>query len=278
MFEIPEIVTLARQVNDHLAGKQVVAGSLGNSPHKFVWYNRTPEEFAALAAGKTVGQAGAKGRWLIVALEPGYNLVFGEFGGKMLLHPPGVALPAKYHFSLAFADGSALSVMTQMWGAMELFEQGQELQRQYIQGMRTTPLEAGFTPEYLAALVQECLAGEKRSVKGLLTQDQLIPGLGNAIAQDILFNARQHPKLPLAALTPEQTGTLHAAIVNTINEAIRLGGRYDEVDLLGNPGGYVRRMDKEAVGKPCPACGAPVEKIAYLGGACYFCPRCQPLG
>lgn len=277
MFEIPEIVTLARQVNDQLTGRQVVGGSLGNSPHKFVWYNRTPEEFAARVAGKTVGKATAKGRWLIVLLEPGYNLVFGEFGGKMLLHAPGAALPAKYHFSLAFADGRALSLMTAMWGAMELYEQGQEQERQYIKNMRTTPLEAAFTPEYLAALVQECLAGEKRSVKGLLTQDQLIPGLGNAIAQDIMFNARLHPKRPLADLTPEQIGTLHAAILDTLREAIRLGGRHDETDLLGNPGGYVRRMDKDAVGKPCPACGAPVEKIAYLGGACYFCPACQPL-
>jgi formamidopyrimidine-DNA glycosylase len=53
------------------------------------------------------------------------------------------------------------------------------------------------------------------------------------------------------------------------------GGRNDEVDLLGNPGGYVRIMDSRAAGKPCPECGATVQKIHYLGGACYFCPKCQ---
>ncbi|HCU57160.1 MAG TPA: hypothetical protein DF984_02870 [Anaerolineaceae bacterium] len=33
-----------------------------------------------------------------------------------------------------------------------------------------------------------------------------------------------------------------------------------------------------AIGKPCPTCGALIEKFAYLGGACYVCPACQPIG
>ena len=69
-----------------------------------------------------------------------------------------------------------------MWGAMELYEAGQEQERQYIKDMRPTPIEAGFTFEYFSGLIDSLLSGEKRSVKGLLTQEQLIPGLGNAIA------------------------------------------------------------------------------------------------
>jgi hypothetical protein len=48
--------------------------------------------------------------------------------------------------------------------------------------------------------VEECIRREQRSVKGLLTQEQLIPGLGNSIAQDILFAARLHPKRALDSL------------------------------------------------------------------------------
>jgi formamidopyrimidine-DNA glycosylase len=59
-------------------------------------------------------------------------------------------------------------------------------------------------------------------------------------------------------------------------QAIELGGRSDERDLFNQPGRYQRLLDSQAVGKPCPACGAPIEKMAYLGGACYFCPQCQP--
>ncbi len=43
------------------------------------------------------------------------------------------------------------------------------------------------------------------------------------------------------------------------------------------PGGYVRLMDKEALGRPRPGCGGKVEKLQYLGGTCYLCPACQAL-
>jgi formamidopyrimidine-DNA glycosylase len=162
-----------------------------------------------------------------------------------------------------------------MWGAMELYEKGKELERQYIRGMRPTPSEKEFTQEYFTALVKELAQGEKRSAKGLLTQDQLIPGLGNAIAQDILFRARLHPRHPIDDLDGKQIRTLYLAIRSTVDQALRLGGRNDEYDLFNRSGGYIRLMDKNAAGRPCPECGRKIEKMQYLGGACYFCPHCQ---
>jgi formamidopyrimidine-DNA glycosylase len=274
MFELPETATLSAQINKTLTGKVIQTGSLGNSPHKFVWYNRKPAEFEKLTRGKRVGRSVPKGRWLLIPLEPGYVLVLGECGGKALFHPAGSAPPKKYHLLISFEDGSAFSVMTRMWGAMELYAKGEERKRRYLRGMRTTPVEKKFTPEYFAALVKEA-AGEKRSVKGLLTQDQLIPGLGNAIAQDILYRARLDPRHSVDALSPNQIRTLYLSIRSTVDQAVRLGGRNDEFDLFGRPGGYIRRMDKNAAGRPCPECGRKIQKIQYLGGACYICPRCQ---
>lgn len=275
MFELPEYTVLAKQINKTLIGKTIKKGNLGNSPHKFVWYNRKPDEFTRLTCGKVVGRARARGRWLIVPFEPGYNLVLGECGGKVLFHPAGTELPEKYHLWIEFEDGSSLTATTQMWGAMELFEAGKEQERQYIKGMRVTPVERGFTFKYFSGLIDELLQGEKRSTKSLLTQDQLIPGLGNASAQDILFQARLLPRRSLSELSPGQRRDLYDAIVHTIREIIEKGGRNDETDLFGKRGGYVRLMDSAAAGKPCPECGTKVQKIQYLGGACYFCPKCQ---
>ena len=145
MFELPEYVTLAAQMNEALQGKTIHRGQLGNSPHKFVWYNRSHEEFEALTKGKTVGAASARGRWLFLPLEPGYVLLFGECGGKVLYQPSGSKLPKKYHLYLTFEDDSFLTATTQMWGAYELYEQGEEQNRQYVKDMRTTPVEPGFT-------------------------------------------------------------------------------------------------------------------------------------
>jgi formamidopyrimidine-DNA glycosylase len=277
MFEIPEYVTIARQMTETLAGKRITQGSLGNSPHKFVWYNLKPPEFAAAVKGQAVGKAYTRGRWLFVPVGDAHILVFGECGGKILLHKSALMLPQKYHLSLHFEDGSALSATTQMWGAMELYENGKELERQYIKGMRTTPIEPGFTSTYLSNLMKESIGSGFKTVKAILTQGQMIPGLGNAIAQDIMFKARLHPKQPLDALEKNHVEKLHRAIVGTLQEAIRLGGRNDEFDLYGHPGKYVRLMDKNAAGRPCPECATTIEDMSYLGGACYFCPACQRL-
>ena len=275
MFELPETITLAIQINQTLKDKTIHHGLQGNSPHKFVWYNRSHAEFERLSQGLIVGEAWARGRWLFIPLEPGYLLLVGECGGKMLFHPASSELPEKYHMLLGFEDGSAFSITTQMWGAMELYERGQENMRQYVKDMRATPVDAGFTLTYFNQLIESQQTGEKRSVKGLLTQDQLIPGLGNAIAQDIMFNASLHPRHPISELNSQQVKDLYQAIGDTLRDAIAKGGRYDEVDLFSHPGGYVRLMDKNALARPCPVCGGSVEKIAYLGGSCYLCPRCQ---
>jgi formamidopyrimidine-DNA glycosylase len=275
MFELPEYRTLAAQMRQSLAGKRILEGRLGNSPHKFVWYNRSHEEFTSLTRGKVVGEAGARGRWLFVPLEPGYVLVFGECGGRILLHPDESTVPAKFHLQLGFEDGTVLSAVTQMWGAMELYEKGRERERQYIADMRATPTDREFTPGYFRHLIDQSRRTEKRSVKGLLTQDQLVPGLGNAIAQDIMFRARLNPRRPLSSLREQEIDGLYDAIVETVGEVSRLGGRNDEYDLYGNPGGYVRVMDRNASGRPCPECGTQIVKIQYLGGACYYCPSCQ---
>ncbi|MGD8456637.1 MAG: DNA-formamidopyrimidine glycosylase family protein [Anaerolineales bacterium] len=275
MFELPEMITLAGQMNETLKGKTIQRGQLGNSPHKFVWYNRSHEEFEELTQGKQVGKARVKGRWLFLPLQPGYVLLLGECGGKVLFHTPGSKLPKKYHLYITFEDDSFFTVTTQMWGAMELYEEGEEQHREYVKGMRTTPIEPEFTFDYFSTLIDELLEGKKQSAKGLLTQDQTIPGLGNAIAQDILFRARLHPRHSLFDLSADQRKSLYNAIIKTVNEVIEKGGRYDEYDLYNNPGGYVRMMDKNALKRPCPECGGEVEKIQYLGGACYLCPSCQ---
>jgi formamidopyrimidine-DNA glycosylase len=273
MFELPEYITLAKQINTTLYGKTIHEGSLGNSPHKFVWYNRTLQEFAALTKGKTVGKAYTKGRWLFIPLIPDYVLVFGECGGKIVFHSTLNDVPPKYHLLIIFDDGTALSAMTQMWGAMELYAQGDELKRQYIRGMRPTPVDPEFTNQYFSNLIDESNKTEKRSVKGLLTQDQLIPGLGNSIAQDIMYNAKLHPRHPIGDLRGEEKKRLFDSIQKTLKEAISMGGRDDEYDLYGKKGGYKRILSKET--ERCMTCGGKVEKMQYLGGSTYYCPKCQ---
>ena len=275
MFELPEYLTISRQVDETLEGKKIERGLLGNTPHKFVWYNRLSAEFEEQTAGKVVAASYVRRRWLFIPLEPGHVQVLGECGGRVLYHPPETQPLQKYHMLIHFEDGSSLSVMTQMWGAMELYRQGEELDRPYIRSMRPTPVDSLFIRSYFEQPLEELIPLGKRSLKGMLTQDQLIPGLGNAITQDILFRARLHPRQPIQELDAAQRDALYGTILSTVREIAAQGGRYDEYDLFNRPGEYLRLMDKHALRRPCPVRDGEVQKIQYLGGACYFCPRCQ---
>jgi formamidopyrimidine-DNA glycosylase len=275
VFELPECLVLAAQMDATIRGKKVARVRTKNVEHKFVWHNRAETEFSALAEGGRVGKATVRGRWICLDLDPGYVLVFGECGGILRFEVPGSAPPAKYHFLLDFEDGSFLWARTAMWGAYELHEAGRELERQYIRDQRPGPLDPSFNKLYFDNLIAVLAAEGRRSAKSLLTQDQLVPGLGNAIAQDILFAARIAPKRDVGSLGVAERDALRTSIVAKVREIEAAGGRSDETDLFGRPGGYARIMDKAATKRPCPRCGGTVAEGQYLGGAIYWCPGCQ---
>jgi formamidopyrimidine-DNA glycosylase len=275
LFELPEVTVLARQLSKEFNGRRVVRCVAGAVPHKFVWYGVSPGEYEARAVGRTAGNAHARGKWVFLPMEPGYVQVFGETGGRVLLHPAGIAPPAKHHLLLEFDDGRCMTVMAQMWGFIGIMTPEEIAGHQYAGNIGIGPSDPEFTPEYFRRLVLGYPEANKKSVKALLTQDGTVPGIGNAYCQDILFRAQIHPKRKVADLGELETQHLYEEVTGVVAESTRLGGRNDEADLYGRPGGYARIIDRNAAGKPCPACGAAVEKMQYLGGACYYCPVCQ---
>ena len=118
---------------------------------------------------------------------------------------------------------------------------------------------------------------QKLSLKGLLATEQRIPGLGNGILQDILFNAKMHPKKKGNSLSDRDKEALFNSVKNTISMMVSKGGRDTELDLFGKPGNYKTILCKNTVNKPCPVCGAIIKKEAYMGGSIYYCEKCQKL-
>jgi len=271
MIELPEVLTIAKQMNNELKGKRIKSGNRGNSSHKFAWYNREPEEYEKILAGKTVGAATGDGNWLSLPLDPGFALLFGDMGGRILFHQNESTLPKKYHFMLCFEDETYLTVTIQMWGFIKLVEKSEAANRHKA----LTAISDEFTYDCFEQLLENFEEREKKSIKYFMISKSGISGIGNSYLQDILFKARIHPKRLGADINSMESRELYNAIRETIEEAIEQGGRYDERDLLNNPGGYIRILDSKAKGNPCLNCGTPIEKIQYLGGASYFCPDCQ---
>ena len=274
MIEMPEAVTLAQQMQASLVGKTFQHFSRGELTHKFLWLNKPAEEFDAILSGLPVTGASSYGRSIYLYAGDTYLLWFGELGGRILYHQPGGLLPAKYHLRWDFIDGSSLTFNLQMWGFVGLLQRSELAAHPYAEA-GTPPLSVRFSIDCFYRLLEEYPEKEKKGVKGFLVSSKHVNGIGNGYLQDILFRAKIHPSCKIPSLSTQDRQRLHAAIQDTLAEAIRLGGREDERDLYDHPGGYKRLMSRERVGQPCPNCGTPIQKIAYLGGACYLCPSCQ---
>jgi formamidopyrimidine-DNA glycosylase len=274
MLEMPEAVTIARQMQQNLVGKTFQHFSRGALTHKFLWLSKPAEEYDAILAGLPVTGTSSYGRSIYLYAGEVYLLWFGELGGRILYHAKGEALPDKYHLRWDFSDGSSLTLNLQMWGFVSLLERPELATHPYAE-VGIPPLSVRFSFDCFGQMLEEYPEKTKKGIKGFLVTSKHINGIGNGYLQDILFRAKIHPTRKIPTLSDDERKNLYTAIQDTLAEAIRLDGREDERDLFNHPGGYKRMMSSETVSKPCPVCGTQIEKISYLGGACYVCPTCQ---
>lgn len=274
MLEMPEAVTIARQMQTTLTGKTFQYFSRGTLVHKFLWLSKSVEDYDALLSGKTVSGAESYGRSIYLYVGEARLLWFGELGGRILYHPQEQPLPAKYHLRWDFTDTSAMTFTLQMWGFVSLLERSELAKHPYAE-VGIPPLSEKFTLQRFDQLLEEYPEKTKKGIKGFLVTSKHVNGIGNSYLQDILFKAKIHPARKIPTLMVNERQRLYAAIQDILAQAIKLGGREDERDLFDHPGGYHRLMSSQTVGQPCPDCGTLIQKISYLGGACYLCPTCQ---
>lgn len=274
MLEMPEASTLARQMNETLTSKTFQRFEQGELRHKFLWLDRPAEESSDILAGQAVTGASSYGRSIYLHMGDEHLLWFGEIGGRLLYHPEASTLPNKYHLRWDFTDGTALSFVLQMWGFIRLLDSTQFDRRPHKE-TGLPPLSPEFSFERFNQLLEEYPDKTKKGVKGFLVTSQHVNGIGNSYCQDILFRACLRPERKIPTLNPDDRRYLYDSIQYTVELAIEQGGREDERDLFDQPGGYTRLMSSQTFEGPCPVCGTTIQKVAYLGGACYLCPHCQ---
>lgn len=276
MMELPEAVTMAGQMDAELRGRRIAEAERENSPHKWVFYNRPREDYERLLLGRVIGRSRAEGSHVDTSLSGRLTLQLGDGGERILLHAEGAPLPKKYHLLLRFEDGGVLTVSVQGWGAVRLFDAAQLRAWLAKEPPGVSPIGKQLTYDRFKRITEAYTAECDKPVKAFLVNRPTIRGIGNGYLQDILFRAGLHPRRKVRTITPGERRKLYHAIRKVLAEAVAKGGRDDELDLFGRGGRYVRQMDRRVLGRPCPKCGATVEKIQFLGGACYLCPTCQP--
>ncbi|GAA1984398.1 Fpg/Nei family DNA glycosylase [Microbacterium pumilum] len=134
------------------------------------------------------------------------------------------------------------------------------------------PLDPGFTRDTLAGL----LAGRRTQIKGVLRDQMVIAGVGNAYSDEILHAAKTSPYALAASLTDDEIDTLFAAMTSTLTEAV--------AEASGKPPAELKDAKRRGMrvhgrrGEVCPVCGDTVRSVFFADNSLEYCPTCQTGG
>lgn len=271
MLELPEVLTVSAQLRDTVQGKTVIDVRPPTKKHKFCWFSGDPADYAPALSGSRIVSAEGFGIFAEIGFDNGYRLCFNDGVNVRLI--TGEKIPGDYQLALEL-EGAALVFSVAMYGGIVLHRGGYD--NEYY--LKSRGAISPFSLDFEALYRQRLKEGRPTlSAKAFLATEQRFPGIGNGVLQDILFQARIHPKRKLESLSPEEKDDLLAAVVSVLREMTDGGGRDTEKDIFGKTGGYVTKMSKNSLAAGCPACGGAITKQAYMGGSVYFCPACQPL-
>jgi len=186
-------------------------------------------------------------------------------------------LPVKHQLHIEFDDLTSITCSVQMYGGMLLLDESEEEEHGHYKSSKRKikPLQPAFDEMYFESLMGN--AKQTLSAKAFLATEQRIPGLGNGVLQDILFNARIHPRRKLASLSDDENQAMYVGVTQTLATMTAEGGRDTEKDIFGVNGEYVTKLSAKTKNNPCQACGSAIIREAYMGGNIYFCPVCQKI-
>ena len=134
------------------------------------------------------------------------------------------------------------------------------------------PLADDFDEPRLAAL----LAGERRRIKGVLRDQSLLAGIGNAYSDEILHAARMSPYRPAGRLDEAEVHRLYTAIRGTLQDAVERARGVAAGRLKAEKRSGLRVHGR--TGLPCPVCGDIVREVSFSDTSLQYCPTCQTGG
>jgi formamidopyrimidine-DNA glycosylase len=275
MPELPEAEVVARQIRAHLLGAQLTDVWIGREDIVREGYDTASWYCgAALQSVERFGKSVALG----FVNSRACRYVVAELGmtGLLLFQSAPTKHPQHVHARLSFEGGHEPELRywnPRRFGRLSLLDKV-GLDRYRTRRFGIDPLAAS-QPDFV-----RLLQGRRGRLKTLLMHQQVIAGIGNIYANEILFRAGLHPNRQVHQVPVRKIVALYAIMQEVLDEAIRHGGSSvrDFFAPDGSEGQYKRRhlvYGKE--GQPCPNhCGGVIQRLRGERSS-YFCPRCQAM-
>ena len=299
MPELPEVEVVRASLARDLIGKKIKTVMVTNG--RVVRRHKTAKEFRAAAEGHSIKSAQRLGKNLIFGLDNGTHLVIhlGMSGQLLRAKGPKDPKPKHTHVVFTFTQGGELryvdprtfgelyvstpppegtEVEISKFARLSIGGDGLTLRHQIpeLAHLGIDPFEDQIGWDRFAAV----LRSRTTTLKVVLTDQDIIAGLGNIYADETLFAAALRYDRPAESLSTIEILRLHRAITEILTDAIKHGGSTlaDEqfVDPDGKPGTYQQfHQVYGREGLPCYQCRLPISRVTVRGRSTFFCEKCQ---
>ena len=278
MPELPEVEALAAFLRERAVGCTVARVDVTS-----IQVLRTYDPPVTGLAGLEVTDAVRRGKFLDLDVSGLHLVVHIARAGWLQWRdslPPAPPRPGKGPMALRM---HLVSAEGEPSGGFDLTEQGTQKRLavyvvrdpQEVPGVARLgidPLDPAFTPDALAGL----LAGVRGQVKGVLTDQSMLAGVGNAYSDEVLWEMRMSPFKPATSLRPEDIDRLHGVLVHTLRDAV---GRAQGLAAKALKAEKKSGLNVHGrAGLPCPRCGDTVREVSFATKALQYCPTCQTGG
>jgi formamidopyrimidine-DNA glycosylase len=265
--EWPDLHVVRGRLEKALVGREIVLVRVGDP---LVLRSARPVE-TALAHRRFTGVR-HRGKFLIFELDRGAIVVNPMLAGVFELADAEAKLTRTTALSLVLDDGGDLRYRDEKrMGKVHVLDGSEDLRD--VHGFAQLGPDAGEMPWDQREFGQRARA-TRRELRNLLMDQGFLAGIGNAYADEILWEARLHPKRRAVTLSEEEMSHLHGALRNVLARGVR------EVEKGLPPELGTKIRDHMKVrghkGRPCPRCGTPIIKTRHGLDDMYLCPRCQP--
>jgi formamidopyrimidine-DNA glycosylase len=300
MPELAEVETVRTSLARDLIGKRVKSASVTNG--RAVRRHKTAKDFRAMVEGHAIKSVERLGKNLVIGLDNGTHLVIhlGMSGQLLRAKNEKVPKPKHTHVVFTFVQGGELRyVDPRTFGELYVSKPpaegdapveiskfarlsigGEGLARRKLvpelAHLGLDPFEDQIGWDRLAAV----LRSRATPLKAVLTDQDIIAGIGNIYADEILFAAGLRFDRPAESLSTIEIRRLHRAITEVLTDAIKYGGSTltDEqfVNPDDQPGTYqLYHQVYNREGQPCYQCRLAIRRDTVRGRSTYYCEKCQ---
>jgi formamidopyrimidine-DNA glycosylase len=257
--ELPDVEAYRRFFLAHAAGRTVERVEADPT----IVRNTTPGALARALRGRRFDEPQRTGKWLICWTDgPALLLHFGMTGHLVWSGDE----PERHRHDrlfLAFREGGELRYRNmRKLGGVWLAHDPSEAAA-VLGPLGPDALGLGRRP------FLDLLDRRRGGIKAVLMDQSFVAGVGNLIADEVLWQARIHPRRRVESLSVEDRARLHAALRRVLRESVE---GYDYIPRKRSWLLYVRGHP----GAACPRCGTPLARTVAAGRTTYFCPHCQP--